>query len=319
MLSLPGVTATVLAMSTPNTRNVRDAADAPPRLACFLNMGTLGDLPAWSTGPRGAAEQVLEAVAAAGFDGVQGADAKLCRRLNLPHATGGRINTVQDADRVAQVAVDEGALAATVHVGWGLEDDATVDRLVDATLEASARHDMPIYIETHRATVTQDIWRTVALTGRRPQVRFNGDFSHWYTGLEMVYGGFEKKLDYAAPVLERVRFLHGRIGSPGCMQVDIGRSFAEAMERPEVQHFVEMWTRCFAGFLRDAQRGDLIVFAPELLPPGISYARQFPDADGNLVEEGDRWQQALLYCRIARHCFDEARHTAGDPPRPAGT
>ena len=30
-----------------------------------------------------------------------------------------------------------------------------------------------------------------------------------------------------------------------------------------------------------------------------------------LVEEGDRWQQALLYAKIARKCFDEALKRTG--------
>ncbi len=52
-------------------------------------------------------------------------------------------------------------------------------------------------------------------------MRFNGDFSHWYAGQEMVYGGFEKKFAFIQPVIERVRFLHGRISSPGCIQVAV--------------------------------------------------------------------------------------------------
>ena len=57
---------------------------------------------------------------------------------------------------------------------------------------------------------------------RFPELEFNGDFSHWYTGTEMVYGGFENKMEFFRPVLGRIGFLHGRIGNPGCMQVDIG-------------------------------------------------------------------------------------------------
>jgi hypothetical protein len=41
---------------------------------------------------------------------------------------------------------------------------------------------MPVYIETHRASIMQDAWRTTELIRRIPQVRFNGDFSHWLRG-----------------------------------------------------------------------------------------------------------------------------------------
>jgi len=46
-------------------------------------------------------------------------------------------------------------------------------------------------------------------------LEFNGDFSHWYTGQEMVYGGFENKLafivaDHAGKkqIIEAIRILY---------------------------------------------------------------------------------------------------------------
>ena len=79
----------------------------------------------------------------------------------------------------------------------------------------------------------------------------------------------------------------------------------------EFGHFREMWTRSFTGFLSSAKPGDFICFTPELLGPGAYYARMFTNAAGEKVEESDRWQQALVYCRIARECWAEAqRRTA---------
>ena len=119
-------------------------------------------------------------------------------------------------------AREAGLECLTLHVGWGYEDEDEATQLIEAVLDASARYSVPLYVETHRATLFQDIWRTVQFVRRFPQLQFNGDFSHWYTGLEMVYGGFENKLACIQPVIERIRFLHGRIGNPGCMQVDVG-------------------------------------------------------------------------------------------------
>ena len=103
-------------------------------------------------------------------------------------------------------------------------------------------------------------------------------------------------------MLDRVRFLHGRIGNPGCIQVDIGDG--DASQRPYVAHFRALWTASFAGFLRAASSGDSICFAPELLARGIYYARTF---EGR--EESDRWQQARVLTRIARECFTAAAGT----------
>jgi hypothetical protein len=281
-------------------RNTHDATTASPRLAVYLNLGTVGHLPEWSAGPRGEGRALLEAIKAAGFEGVQGGDGATARALGLGYCGDGRVNVVADADEVARRNKDAGAECATLHVAWGLEDDAAVDRLVGAILDASARHDIPLYIETHRATITQDIWRTVELTRRFPQVRFNGDFSHWYTGLEMVYGGIDTKLAFMRPVLDRVRFIHGRIGNPGSMQVAVAPE-PDGTWPSYVQHFQAMWTAAMRGFLADAGPGDYLVFAPELLHPQIFYARTF---DGR--EECDRWEQALLYARIARECWEQA-------------
>jgi hypothetical protein len=60
------------------------------------------------------------------------------------------------------------------------------------------------------------------------------------------------------------------------------------------------------GFLNGAAAGDYLTFVPELLASGIYYARMVKDAAGKMHEEGDRWEQSLVLCRIARECFSEA-------------
>jgi hypothetical protein len=282
--------------------NTNDGTQNPPRLRLDLNLGTVQTLPEFSTAPRGEWDVRYATYKAAGFQGIQGGEAARARQFGLGWTTGGRVNAVGEADAIASKAKDDGADCVTLHVGWGIEDDAAVDALVADILNAQTKHGVPMYIETHRATITQDIWRTVQIVKRHPDVRINGDFSHWYTGLEMPYGTIERKLDFAQPVLERVRFIHGRIGNPGSMQVDIG----DGTGRPYVDHFRLMWTRAFTGFLKTARPGDYICFTPELLHSLNYYARVFPNAAGELVEEGDRWQQALLYCQIARECFANA-------------
>jgi hypothetical protein len=229
----------------------------------------------------------------------------------LPHCGLDRINTADEADAIAAKHAERGDLCITVHAGWGMEDDDEVFRLVEAILAASDRHRLPIFIETHRATMTQDLWRTVQIARKFPEVRFNGDFSHYYCGLELDYGDWGGKLTFMEPILNRVGFLHGRIASSGCMQVPIG---AELRLRPAQAHgvvnyldrFKELWTRAMLGFLRNAKRGDVLIFAPELLAGAHYYARKFPDASGQLAEESDRYAEALLYKDLARTCFAEA-------------
>jgi hypothetical protein len=291
-------------------RNMHSGNENAPALVTCLNLGNLRDLPANSTGPLAGFSEQLAAVAAAGFQSVQfveGGDATLCAQHDLAMFGSARINDPAEADSVAAGLAAAGHSCATLHVGWGTEDDDQCARLIEAILTASQRRDLPLYIETHRATICQDMWRTVQWTKRFPEIRFNGDFSHWYTGQEMVYGGFESKFQFIEPVLERVRFLHGRIGSPGCIQVNIDDG--DTVAHPYVEHFTQLWSASFAGFLRSAKPGDCMGFAVELLEPRIYYARVFADATGQMAEESDRWAQALVLKRIAESAFDQARQT----------
>jgi hypothetical protein len=262
-------------------------------LRCYMNLFALNGIPF---------EKQLERVTNAHFDGVQfahwGTAAELngCRGVGLRIAGSARINTPPESDAIGRRFKDDGYECGTLHVGWGLEDDSEAGALIESILNAADRWGVPLYVETHRATIFQDMWRTVQFVKRFPTLSINGDFSHWYAGQEMVYGGFETKFAFIKPVIDRVRFLHGRIASPGCIQVPY------VPDAPYVAHFEQLWTASFRGFLNQASEGDAICFVPELLGPDIYYARTFGG-----VEESDRWQQALLLREVAQQCFASAK------------
>ncbi len=283
-------------------KNTNDGSSNPPALRIDINYGTCEDLPAFSVGPKGDDRAKHEAIAKAGFGGVQDGDPELCKALELELTAHARVNKIGDLKAVLPIWQKLNYNCATVHLGWGMESDTEIDTLVRYILDCSLEIDMPIYIETHRATLTQDMFRTVELTKRFPEIRFNGDFSHWYTGQEMVYGGIENKWKFIQPVFDRVRFIHGRIGNPGSIQVDV----KDGKNQDYVDDFKTMWTKSFIGFLKTAVPGDYICFTVELLKSDIFYARTLPTADGE-QEEGDRWQQALTYKNIVQECWEDAK------------
>lgn len=271
----------------------------PPALRCYMNWLGLNGLPQASPDP-------LQAICAAGYDGVQLLQplsldlVREARALGLGVCGSGRVNECETAEELAREARDAGLECLTLHIGWGLEDDPQAHRLIEAVLAASDRCGMPLFAETHRATIFQDPWRAIQFSKRFPELKFNGDFSNWYTGSEFVYGGFERKMAFIAPILARTRFLHGRIGNPGCIQVDVGDGNVEL--HPYVAHFRALWTAVFAGFLDDPGAQSVIWFAPELLAADIYFARTF-----NGKEESDRWEQSLVLCQIATECFAQAK------------
>ena len=289
--------------ATANVPTTTDGSQAAPRLLPMINLGNLANLPAWSQGPRLEDPHIGQRLHSAGFAGVQGGMAAAYQGLGMPVAAGGRINKPGEIAPIAAQWKKEGYACATLHVGWGHEDDAVVDALVRDIINAARNEGLPLFIETHRATITQDTWRTVRMVERNPDVRINADFSHWYTGLEMVYGDWAEKLDFLAPVFARVRFFHGRIGNSGCIQMPLTHP---SMPRA-IGHFRELWTRSFAGFLKDAQPGEWVGFAPELLFPQINYAPTWPTPNGGWDEASDRWLEALELLKLARESFALAR------------
>lgn len=311
---------------------VNDGSGAPPRLRTDLHLGTVWDLPAWSAGP--ARDDDLYAIAAdAGFEGIQGGDPARCADAGLACSTFGTVREPGGLRELATMWRDVGFDCATLHIGTGHDDVATASCLVAEVLAVSDDLGLPLFVETHRATLTQDLWRTVQLVEEFDELRFNGDFSHWYTGLEMTYGDWDAKVAFIAPVLERTRYLHGRIGDPGCIQIGLTGSAvgppsagataddpieaADPTEPPSVAHFRQLWTGAARGFLATARPGDVLVFTPELLPPSIAYARTEATAGGGRDEVSDRWTDALRLAAIARECFAAAQSAAqSDPSNP---
>ncbi|MBC7917927.1 MAG: hypothetical protein H7Y28_08965 [Rhodoferax sp.] len=282
---------------------LNDGSSSPPALHLYINMGNVHTLPANSVGPKGSLQEKLLAIKAAGFVGIQGEEPPLCHSMGLGCAGSARFNTPCEVAPGVSALKAEGFECATLHVGWGHESDAEIDALVSEIIGVSIAENFPLYIETHRATITQDSWRTVQMVARHPGVRFNGDFSHWYTGLEMPYGDMIDKLNFMTPVFERVRFFHGRMGNSSHIQVPL----ADPTMSGAVEHFKEIWVRCLTGFLQTAVPGDFLVFAPELLHPEINYARTIINAQGERVEESDRWLEALQYAQIIQTCFATAQ------------
>ncbi|EDY84594.1 hypothetical protein VDG1235_4226 [Verrucomicrobiia bacterium DG1235] len=287
-------------MTIPNTN---DKTANSPRLVSFLNAGTLRDLPKNSALQGVSLDGRYQAIQAAGFTGVQDGDAEACQQLGLNRAGSGRINVPSEVEPLVESHLSQGFVASTLHVGWGTEDDSEVDKLLNQINRISRNYRYPLYIETHRATITQDSWRTVQMTKRFPDIRFNGDFSHWYTGHEMVYGDWNAKLEFIKPVLDRVRFLHGRIATPGAIQAPLSPN----PQSEYIAHFRQIWQCCFTGFLASATTGDYLIFAPELLPPSIYYAQTHLEPSGAPQESSDRWQDALFLKQIAEEEFANAR------------
>lgn len=275
------------------------------QLRIHLNVGVLWNLPDGSRAPRLESDIDWHAVRAAGYTGLQHyvpEPAAIAAGMEMSGM--GRVLSPGNALATARQHREWGFVCSTWHVGTGLESDTEMDALAAATLDAAAATGLPIYIETHRATMTQDIRRTIDLTERFPELRFNADLSHWYTGHEMRYGDFDAKFAALAPIFARTRFIHGRIGHSCAMQL----ALAEAREHPCWEDWRRMWSECLRG-MQTAQDGEPIIFAPELLPAVMTHAGQTHwlnyAALDNGKERTDRWQESLDLVALIRRLEHE--------------
>lgn len=268
------------------------------RLSRQVALVTGWDLPPWTTGPTEFG-QIFECAAAAGFEGIQVPlpdHAKLARSAGLAKVSAlAPARTTDEVDAIVGMWAGQDLDALVLHLGTGFETAEEAKDLFEAAFRAESHHGVPLLIETHRATLTQDPARTLALIGEFPDLRFCADLSHWYTGVEMVYGDFETKLAKLAPVFQRTRMIHGRISDPGCIQVAVQPDD----QRPCVEHFRTMWSAVLAAA---AEAGvSEFPFVVELLPASVNYARTV-ERDGIREEEVDRWAQAGVLWDIVQGC-----------------
>lgn len=128
-------------------KNTNDGTDKAPYLRVDMNYGGCNDLPPFSSGPKGDDQEKQAAISEAGFGGIQDGDPALCKALGLALTAHARMNQVGDLDALLPKWKDGGYNCATLHVGWGMESDDEVNRLVEYVLNSSVKYDLPIYIE----------------------------------------------------------------------------------------------------------------------------------------------------------------------------
>lgn len=253
-------------------------------------LGGLANLPMTSLGWRSDRAAQLEMLRDYGYVGVVHWEgwAEIRRAGLIPCGMAG-MRAPAEAIEIARRHQGEGLDFTTLHVGTGFESDAAMDALAAAVLEASSRTGYALHIETHRATMTQDIRRTLDLVQRFPELPLTLDFSHWYSGHELTYGGeFAERLAALDPIFSNVRSIQLRFGSPGRIQMPL-----DAVT-PWVADHLRALERCFA---RLAGQSVQLSCAPELLSACTADGRQI--GYGEAEEQTDRFADAMALSELA--------------------
>ena len=268
-----------------------------------LSLITASGLGPNSPGP-GPDDDLFSFAAAHGYEGAQvyfREQAAQARAAGLIASAIAPARTRAEVDSIASYWSGGGVESLTLHLGTGFESAEQADVLVRAVLEAEQSHGTALLIETHRATLFQDPARALELLDRHPDLRCTADLSHWYTGVEFVYGDLDAKFHAIAPLFERVRMIHARISDPGCIQVPIDPSALGGNPPSYVAHFRHMWSAIFEAVSGTAGAPSELPVVVELLPASAHYARTI-QVDGVVQEVADRWEQADLHWLLARMC-----------------
>lgn len=166
--------------------------------------------------------------------------------------------------------------------------------VIEAWIAMSERIGMPVQFETHRNCITNDLYTTLQLLNRIPQMRICADLSHYVVDREFWFPLSDHDMGLISQVLQRSDSFQGRVASR--QQIQLQLDFPQHQKWVEL--FKEWWREGLADWRRRNPAGDCI-FVCELGPP--EYA--MTDADGR--EMSDRWVEAQRIMRWVRDIWDE--------------
>jgi hypothetical protein len=289
---------------------VNDGSSNAPRLRMQQSTWALGNLP--QGGQEWSLPQRLDKIAEAGFTGLDTScktESEADELSAVLHDRGVAIGfwaQASDADDLLSpidLAHRMRADYLSVRVSGSLKASPEIAEILEDMFDLVNDAGLPLFIETHRGTVTQDLRRTVKVIDRFKKIRFTGDFSHYVVAGEMNFPWCEEAWDHFRPIAARCGHWHGRISLGQRSQDDIGDGRGES-----AQEFKKLWTMGMAAWLKKSQPGDILPFTCELGPAPYAVA----DLSGR--ELSDRWQQSLVVKRLAEEAWADAQLSVQPQP-----
>lgn len=251
-------------------------------------------------------EEKFERIADAGFDGVSLDlawsdldDARRCApflgKYNLGCAMIAFPATVDDLQGVADLGAEFDARYIAINARYfPWTPEQAVER-VTRWLETGQRLGIPVYLETHRLTLTNDVVFTLNLMDLLPELEIAADLSHILVAREFPQPIDDASQDLIDRILKRSATFQGRIGSREQIQIPLGFPQHAYWE----QLFEDWWSLGFSYWRARNADDATLNFLCELGPHPYAITGR----DG--YELSDRWEEALTIKKIAERLWRE--------------
>jgi hypothetical protein len=141
-----------------------------------------------------------------------------------------------------------------------------------------------VQFETHRNSITNDLFSTLQLLDAIPEMVVCADLSHYLLDREFSFPVTAENHNLIRRVLERAGSFQGRVGSREQIQVQI--SFPQ--HRKWFDLFSGWWQEGFRYWRNNAQSDACLNFLCELGP------KEYAMTDREGYELSDRWEEALI-------------------------
>jgi hypothetical protein len=177
--------------------------------------------------------------------------------------------------------------------------------------DLAREYGVPLLVETHRNTITNDLWVTREYLDRLPDLPLLADLSHYVCGQEMNLPISARNEALIQRILAHAQAFHGRVSSAEQIQLELSYE----CHRPWIDQFMGWWRQGFVAWLSRARAGDSLTFTCELGPAPYAIT------DRHGLDRSNRWDEARQMRHWIRQLWDELVAHPGNaqvtPPSPA--